>query len=52
MKDSNDVTIINNIEEDIKFNETFYNNEITEDISGTILSIDIFNTYLVSLINM
>jgi len=51
MKDSNDVTIINNIEEDIKFNETFYNNEITEDISGTILSIDIFNTYLVSLIN-
>ena len=51
MKDSNDVTIINNIEEDIKINETFYNNEITEDISGTILSIDIFNSYLVSLIN-
>ena len=51
MNDSNDVTIINNIEENINLDETLYDNEIPQDISGTILSIDNFNTYLVSLIN-
>ena len=51
MKDANDVTIIDNIEENINIDETLNNNEITQEISGKILSLENFNTYLVSLIN-